>query len=361
MKAKIKVYMVTLLCMFLLCVNVSYAIEIESGNVKDENDGILESINVEARYEAAKTELTSRVSVKSIERLKAICIDSANENVDKDLGMTLFKSSIISLNNQIQAYGFTDEQINAYIDGLVSSTPDTLANSNILRSYPTSADHTRPFHDDGAGYEVQSKPGYMESTAFGIVGSGFTKKAQGQAGYMFYTVSRDTSSGYKGNDFGLAYINGKWVAFASGQVTGWQTFTLNSNIYAGQKIYLHAAIVGDYVRIRILDGDNFNNVFFDRSYYHSGYFPTSGSGVIINRQITLCDDSDTLGTGIYLKNASFYDSYLYTPSSNSRYNSSNTTSTRRGRFKADWTNYSNVTVDSSSTQEWYAEKVSITF
>ncbi|EKN68844.1 hypothetical protein P9E76_14480 [Schinkia azotoformans] len=175
---------------------------------------------------------------------------------------------------------------------------------------------------------------------------------------MFFTVGRQGTT-YKSNDYGIGYYNGSWKGFASGDLTGWLAEAPNYTISAGQNIYMHIAIVGDYVRLRVLDGNNFSKVFWDKSYYHYSYFPSNGSGVHFNRQITLCDTDEVTGTGLYFKNASFSDSYLYSPTGYARYSSNNTNPDRRGRFKADWTNYSNVTVHSSSA--WYAEKISIEF
>lgn len=125
---------------------------------------------------------------------------------------------------------------------------------------------------------------------------------------------------------------------------------------------MNVNLVGDYVRLRVLDGNNFSKVICDYSFYDKGYFPDDGTGIHFNRQITLCDTDEKLGTGLYFRNASFSNSYLYNNSGYAMYSSSNTESKRRGPFEASWTTINkNTTVTVHSSQEWYEEKVSIEF
>ncbi len=275
--------------------------------------------------------------------------------------LSIYESSIISLAKQAQAYSFTDGQINDYLDGLIKSTPaflsQELTSSNVTNR--TTGDHMRGFAEDGAGYEVQSLPGYNEATAYGTVGKAKLNKSSGQAAYMFFTVSRYVNGVYKNNDYGLAYSGGKFYGVASGPITKWKTKDLSYSLVAGQRVYMHISLVNGEVRLRILDGNKFSKVFLDCKFAGGGYFPNNGSGVIMNRQITLCDTDKKLGSGLYFENASFENSYLYNPNGYSKFSSSNTTKSRRGRFKADWTQYENVTVHSNT--EWDSENISINF
>lgn len=131
-----------------------------------------------------------------------------------------YENSINSLVKQIQAYNFTEEQIEQYIDGLILSTPNTVIGQ---RNSVSAEDdyHYRPFPDEGTGYEVQSLKGYNQSTAFGIVGDAKTNKPEGQAAYMFFTIGGNVNNNkYISNDYGIGYFNGSWKATASGPITG---------------------------------------------------------------------------------------------------------------------------------------------
>lgn len=372
--------MITSALSFLLVFSLAMPVYAQSSDVIDESATPEQEIEKSITYTDALEFLQNEnIGLEKLEELEDACesaeniskkemmlkrdnledaYESKEEGTLKSTQNILFKESVISLTKQAQCNNFSEKEIGQYVDGLIESTPDTMKDK-MDKSYATKAsDHMRPFHDGGAGYEVQSLPGYTESTAKGIVGEGKTNKAVGQAGYMFYTVGGYKNGKYKSNDYGIAYIDGSWKVFVCGKFTGWGTGTPNYNIYTGKKIYIHVSLVGNKIRLRILEGDNFSHVIWDQSYSHGGHFTSNGSNAHFNRQITLCDTDEILGTGLYLRNARFYDSYLYSPSGYAPYSSSNTNDKRRGRFRANWTDFSNVDVHSRS---WDEERVSIEF
>ncbi|MGL5439377.1 MAG: transposase [Filifactoraceae bacterium] len=89
----------------------------------------------------------------------------------------------------------------------------------------------------------------------------------------------------------------------------------------------------------------------------SSSIPPSGSGVNFNRQITLVDTAHNATSGLYLQNASFYQSYIYNNSSTQIFNDNNTNSSRRGKFGCSWAADSKVTINSNP--HWYSENIAI--
>ena len=270
-----------------------------------------------------------------------------------------YDESVLALKDAAAANNFTNEQIQKYVEGLVS-TPTTIVESedNKIETY---ADN-RPT-DDGIGYEVKSKAGYYQSTAYATLPTvnRASSSASPSSAYMFFTVS-DLAESW-GIDVGI------WYAYGSG-IEAWrgcynpadkvlQSGDVISGLTAGDRIYMSAVVeTNGYLRFRILDASNFNNVYYDISYY-VGDHGIYRSNACINRQISLCNNAANFNTGAYLRNAQFSDAYIYSSSGYSKTLASNTISNRLGAFGTNATNAKKVTVNSYSP--WYAENISINF
>lgn len=96
--------------------NVSFANELDntSAELVNEKEFTVSEEEIEVQYKLAIDSITSVVGEEKIEELKMAYTTGA---YSRSLDNNLFKTTLASLNNQAQAYGFNDEQINAYIDG----------------------------------------------------------------------------------------------------------------------------------------------------------------------------------------------------------------------------------------------------
>lgn len=262
-------------------------------------------------------------------------------------------SSIISLKHQTEANNFTDEQVQAYVEGLIDHPTTILGNLNGGISLKA---NNRP-DDDGVGYEVKSKDGYYQTTAFAKVPNAYRGNSNDTSAYMFWTL-RDQI------DIGIWYSDG-----AGG--TGWRVFWMSNGVqnctspeaglYSGRDIYFTMWVVdNNWARIKIVDKNNFNNGICDYSIYTGGLGITKTNNSM-NRQITLCREGSFTG-GAYLSGAEFSDAYIY--KTNGTYDptmSSNCVAGRLGSFGTNNTTKKLVKVDSEFTKEWFSEKVSIAF
>lgn len=268
-----------------------------------------------------------------------------------------YNDSITALKNASEAYGFTDEQIQAYVQGLIDTptqiiTPEDEGISTLAVDRPG---------DNGIGYEVRSLTGFYQATAFAKLPSVY--QTQRTSAFMMYSVA--DSSDANVIDMGLTYEDG-----SAG--TGWYRFymlngkqivqpgKINVTSQAdGKDVYFNMTMGTDgYARCRVLDGHNFSNVFYDQSYYVSS-MGIYRSNVTFNQQMTLCDSQKGYNDGSYARNGGFKESYLYNDKVTSWMLSSNTNSNRRGVFGTNSTNRKQVTVNSSTP--WYEENVSINF
>lgn len=311
-----------------------------------ENSGASESLNDEAvaflQEHGVDTSIFEKSSYALLDEETAVA-NSYNE-------------SVLAFKDAVAANGFTDEQIQQYVEGLVS-TPTTVVSGN--DGISTYADN-RP-SDDGLGYEVLSKPGYYQETAFATLPTVNRAASSGSHsdGYMFYTVSGIDWA----IDVGLAYNSGAGGEAWRGCYTPQKLETTSgapiNALRAGSYVYLNAVVENNgYLRFRVLDGNNFNIVYYDISYYVGNYgiTPTSAS---FNRQISLCNASKNFNTGAYLRNAKFSEAFIYFSKGYSKTDANNTISNRRGLFGTNSINAKQVTVNSYTP--WDSENVSINF
>lgn len=232
----------------------------------------------------------------------------------------------------------------------VDASVSLLSNSDISVGRDNSIDGS------GIGYEVKSLAGYNKTTAYFYPGQcNINRNGQGGiAAYMFYTFA----GGGGVQDLGVGYMNGYWQPVVNGTWTGWATG--GAHLTTGDKLYFKVWIGTDQqLYFQGIDGDNFNNIIFQGTYTTWNMLPASGSGVTINRQISYAANSGYQydNSGYYLRNARFDQAYLYNNTSYAQFNSSNTDSTRRGKFGTSWAPNSNVTINSNT--HWYSENVTI--
>ncbi len=299
----------------------------------------------------------------------------------KDQVYEMLEESLRGTWQQVNAYHFSEEQARI----LFSSRVDLETNNatvNEMTSLPEIPDYapqhrmggileddlpfdlnpiyfsagdrsTRTNYDTtGVGYEVQSKvyPGYNQTTAYVRVGD-CNVSTDKKGGYMFYTFYHNNKS----EDIGIGYFENRWHVAVYGDWDTWLQAPIN--ISAGDKLYFHLWIGKDRrVHFKIYNGNTFAPIF-ENSYSTNNELPQSGAGVGWNRQITLVDNSHYLKSGLYLKNASFDQGYLYNAYTTEKFNNNNTVPTRRGKFGCSWAPDSTVTILDNS--HWSSEKVTI--
>ena len=268
-----------------------------------------------------------------------------------------YDESVLFLKNQTEAYEFTDEQIQAYVEGLVTK-PTMVIQDETIAPY---ADN-RP-GDNGIGYEVKSKGGYYQETAFATLPTVNRAKdsTSPASAYMFYTLSNVPESW--GIDVGLWYGSGNhieaWRSFY--KLPGGANIPIDNlfSLKAGDLVYFNGAVeTNGYLRFRVLDGNDFSKVYVDISYYvgDKGIYRTNAS---FNRQISLCNDKALFNTGAYCQRAKFDRAYIYSDNGPVQPGYTNTESNRCGTFGVD--RESRLKVSVIDSLEWYKEDVTITF
>ncbi|MDO4482712.1 MAG: hypothetical protein Q4C14_08360, partial [Bacillota bacterium] len=281
---------------------------------------------------------------------------------------------------------FSEEQIQKYIEGLVTTTPiiafsrENAAERNVI-SGPISSG--RPLDKVGGGYEVKSKAGYFKSTSYLTLPSftsfyNYSVREQRTAGYMMFTLSSVNKTPI---DIGISYSKGnsnsdtpRFYLFYydpsntstnpndAGGVAKFKEYPISTPISQGQNVYvkiekIDSGEMNGYTKFTVMNATDFSQVYGHLYYYMGSRFPSSTGE--INRQITLCDGSGQFTNGTHMNNAVFWQSWLYASSGyNSAPNGTNTVSTRRGAF-SDEDGATDVTVNWYSP--WNEESVNISF
>lgn len=278
-------------------------------------------------------------------------------------GANSYNESIASLINSTEAYNFTDEQVQAYVRGLVE-TPTTVVDRNVDSTLSTDEPPSSQNRliDNGIGWEVKSNYGYYQSTAFAKLPS-ISGKVSTTASYMMYTLTGPNGS--FGIDVGIGYDYGEdggnaWRGFY--KTTGMKELDYDEYnvLIKVSEVFFDATVYSTgYLRFRVLDSSDFSTVFYDISYYVGGD-GIYNTNAIFNRQITLCDSAKSYNTGTSIKNAVFYDSRIYSLSGYSgQVTEENCNESYCGRFGTNSTNAEKVTVN--NFDYWYYEDISISF
>lgn len=182
----------------------------------------------------------------------------------------LYDESIMLFKQQVEAYNFTDDQIQKYVKGLVETSPTVINGPNTINTLSTP--YSTRIDNGGIGYEVKSTSGFNQATAFATIPSTY-RGGDRTSGYMFYTVSSPSSN--FGIDVGLWYGAGG----ATGNVVGWRGVynsttdgqhavpadgSIISALTPGKQIYMIAQIRSDgYLQCKVLDANNFSIVYVD--------------------------------------------------------------------------------------------------
>lgn len=282
--------------------------------------------------------------------------DTSMYNADSDVVSFSMNESILGLIQETEAYNFTDEQIQQYVDGLVNCNPIVVAADDV-QPYASTPSSTR--NSDGPGFEVKSKSGYYQSTAFLTLPTAYN--AGGSNSWMFYTVSSPTSNW--GIDVGIFYAYGyggnAWRGCYTEQGNVTVSGSVISELTAGSRVYFNATIESSgYLLFRILDATNFSKEYYSLYYYVGGHNIYRSNGVF-NRQITMTSNTGVLTNGSYIENAIFSDAYVYSSDGYSRTTASNTEPSRRGVLSGTGVSASLTTVNSYTP--WYSENISILF
>lgn len=242
---------------------------------------------------------------------------------------------------------------------VVASNADEISASFLSNS---DISYGRDGDSSGLGYEVKSLPGYNRISGDMYLGSSNIMDKAGSetgiGGYMLYSISNKNNAV---QDLGLLYCgNGYWKTVVWGRYTNWGEGP--ARIANGTYIYLQIWIdENNDINFLGLDGNNMSNIIFQGTYDSWDEMPYSGSGVSFNRQVTYAANEGKQNdhTGLYVNNCRYDRAYLYndTTGACTRFNSSNTDSSRRGKFGASWAPYSRVTINSNT--HWYSENISI--
>jgi hypothetical protein len=267
-----------------------------------------------------------------------------------------YNQSLRSLINEVQTYDFTDEQIEKYIIGFIS-TPSTIERSSLSGDGAVSLAAVNRPTDSGIGYEVKTVEGYFQETAFVVLPDVY-RVASSQ--YMFFTVSGSETPWCI--DVGLWYANGNrgegWRAcYTADKVLG--SSKIIPELSAGKELYFNVRVQSDgFLRFRILDSQDFSIVYYDMLYdvqSHGIY----QDNTCINRQISLCNDSADFTDGSYCLSAEFKDVYVYNIVGGVQPNDEIVQFNRCGAFGTNDDNRTQVVVNSFTP--WCQENVSIFF
>ena len=289
--------------------------------------------------------------------LKENKVDIDFDKIDKrnmNNSITVLDDEILALEESSKAYNFSSQQIKNYVNAITHSKPIYVKNKNSAKSQYRAVDRPR---DNGIGYEVKSRNGYHQETAFAILPD--VRRIEATSGYMMYTVSGSSSWGI---DVGLwygsrNYIHGWMGVYYDGanQVGS----PIISELSAGSKVYLSALLESNgNLRVTIFDGDDFSKIYYDLVYYVYDKGINRNNGVF-NRQITLCCDDKNFNNGSYLLGAKFYDAYIYNSNGYYRTLPQNTISNNCGVFGTNPSNRYKVQVNSNAY--WYAAYINIRF
>lgn len=268
----------------------------------------------------------------------------SGKNVSEYVG--ILNEEILALKRAAQAHGFTRQQIQEYVDGIVHAPTEViLENSNKAYSTLSTPTSTR-IPDYGIGYEVQSLYGYNQATSYVTLPTRNINNLN-DITYLFYTA-------YSSNncmDFGVRGGMYNWVSsFTPVQNSNDDAVAIGKS--DGERVYFNISVeTNGWLRCKIIDANNFSNVILNVLYQMSG---VTQNGMFFNKQITLCNNFATYTSGSSITHGKFDQSYLYTTTGYSIMNSSNTNPNRRGAFGG-----SGVIVHSYT--QWGSEDVSIYF
>lgn len=339
------------------------------------------------------------------------------KGVSKEDLAKLDVNSLKSLVNQANAYNFTDQQVQQYVEGLIKeqdpsfpalksvqgtmsedgsyfttpsgNMPNTLKrftknNPKDLQqqssSQSTSNSMTPSFSggynsivnssdQTGVYWAVESGTGYNEATAFVTLPS-ISNISSNDRPYVMFSANTYPSS--IAGDYGVVYYPSygwtpiRSAAYWNGSGYSYLPPEEGPHFSGINLIYLDvtANASANSVRIRVLNGSNFSDVLWDYTTSFNGYYnnaiSSSYSNLNLYREVTLAQfNNGTLNTntGTNMNNASPYNSYIYSPSGYWQWGTSQTSNAYRQAPSSTQLN----TVHVNSYSQWYTENISIDF
>ncbi|WBW49731.1 hypothetical protein O6R05_06935 [Peptoniphilus equinus] len=237
--------------------------------------------------------------------------DAFNVGEQKEVYVGNLESDIQALKNAAQANGFSDEQIQLYIEGLLKNLNERIVPSTVmLRSAPDRAEKD----SYGVGFEALSEKKFSQITTRVKLPSAQVNDVN-EIPYVFITPVSATEN----FDFGLKRGASIWDAFvllgdpAINPDKRMLEYPLKSSVADGDMLYYQIYRDSDgYMVCKILNNADFSDVKISQSVWLNNSLPDQ---ISFNKQITMTfPPSGTVGSSIM--DARFSDSYLYDNSGN---------------------------------------------
>ncbi len=268
-----------------------------------------------------------------------------------------------------EARGFSDEQINNYVIGVANANPIVVNPSEVELSYidnPPSAG-PRTFDDNGIGWEIESDSGYWCTNAYATLPE-ITNRTGNIWAYMFFTASNENYEGldysqHFGIDVGISYGPGsagdKWRGCYTVDGAMTTSDAVFEDLTAGKVLYFEAFLMENtgYLRFRILDS-SLSTTYYCLDYYVADRLLTRANASF-NRQISMCDPTESYNSGTQMNNAMFSNAYIFDETSSNLTDANNCSGGRKGVFGD--TEEDRAKVKVTAYMPWYWENISIHF
>ncbi len=325
---------------------------------------------------------------------------------------------IRALNLQARAYGFTSEQVNNYLRGMLNNEeheakiqygilsedektfimPDGKTMPNQLygieqrnsnheqekdnqgRSFSSYYNSYDNGDQSGVYWIIQSEPGYYMATAFVTLPTITASSDSPDRPYMMFAANMTNS--YICGDYGIVYYpsSQQWYLCRNAciwnfdtnkyDVLQWKQEAISTNYGAGSSLYLQLQITNttttDRVTIYVKDGITFNTLATIYEDFENDPFNSTLSNIYLFREVTMAqwrdeehkNDPLNTATGTQANNSIFSLAYLYTPSN--YYYPWGTSQTHNAyRLAPSTAQLSTISVNSYT--QWDGESISIQF
>ena len=177
----------------------------------------------------------------------------------------ILNEEILALKRAAQAYGFTQQQIQAYVTGLMNTPTEVIFEEDTKRPSVLPKPISTRIPDDGIGYEVQSSYGYTQATSYVTLPTRNINNLNDIA-YLFYTAYSPSTN----MDFGVRGGMYSWVSSFT-PVQGNDKDGIVIGKYDGDRVYFNISVENDgWLRCKILDANDFSNELLNVLYQMSG-------------------------------------------------------------------------------------------
>lgn len=320
------------------------------------------------------------------------------------------QSDMDSLVQQANAYNFTDDQVQKYVQGLLKDA-DFVKNAsnetavydketgtfktstgewpNLFRDWKSPTDNplmdlqydtnrsvttyrnfVKPSDQTGTFWGVMSNSGYLEATTYLDVAT-ISNLDSDNVPYMM--ISANTKPTSIAGDYGIGYINGAWYPVANWSEWNGTTHDYDYSWDQGSSIpsglthlYIDVKATNgssrDSITYRLLDGDDFSNTLWSKTITFKTYNPifSDASNLNLYKIASVAQKSKgslNTNTGTWMRNARFSLSWLYNNRGNWRWEPARTSDAYRQAPTRDGCN----TVDVNLFYPWYQDDISIRF